>query len=316
VSEDASGSDCYFLSYSRSDERFALRFAKDLRGHGVAMWIDQLDIRPSEHWDRAIERAVRDCRGLVVILSPRSVASENVADEISYAIDTGKSVLPVMIEKCTLPLRITRMHMVDATAGYDRALKQCVTELKRGSDPGERAPEVAVGELDPEAIATAKQQLISIIGPIAGIVVDKEARRAGSVAELYSLLTSHIENEADRERFVALTSRGAAPAGKPRPLPPAGPQVGLGSISAADLKTISEILTAYIGPIAPIVTKRESQASGSLDGLCQRLAALVPTDCDRAEFVGRLANRLDQSQQRQDREGAHGEDAGKGSGAA
>ena len=22
------------------------------------MWVDQLDIRPSEHWDRAIERAV------------------------------------------------------------------------------------------------------------------------------------------------------------------------------------------------------------------------------------------------------------------
>ena len=83
--EDAAAPGGYFLSYSRSDERFALRFAKDLRSRGVAMWVDQLDIRPSEHWDRAIEKAVRDCRGLVVIVSPRSVASDNVADEISYA---------------------------------------------------------------------------------------------------------------------------------------------------------------------------------------------------------------------------------------
>ena len=66
----------YFLSYSRDDEEFALRFAKDLRERGVAMWVDQFDIRPSEHWDRAIERAVTNCRGLVVILSPRSVASD------------------------------------------------------------------------------------------------------------------------------------------------------------------------------------------------------------------------------------------------
>ena len=115
---------CYFLSYSRSDERFALRLAKDLRAQGIAMWVDQLDIRPSEHWDRAIERAVRDCRGMVVILSPRSVESDNVADEISYAIDSGKSVLPVMIEKCVLPLRITRMHVIDATGNYDKALQQ------------------------------------------------------------------------------------------------------------------------------------------------------------------------------------------------
>ena len=127
----------YFLSYSRSDERFALRLAKDLRAHGVAMWVDQLDIRPSQHWDRAIERAVSACRGLVVILSPRSVASDNVADEISFAIDSGKSVLPVMIEKCVLPLRITRMHVVDATGVYDKALRQCLAELQRPGDGSE-----------------------------------------------------------------------------------------------------------------------------------------------------------------------------------
>src|SRR5438270_6586903 len=163
----------YFLSYSRSDERFALRLAKDLRAHGVAMWVDQLDIRPSEHWDRAIERAVSASRGLVVILSPRSVASDNVADEISFAIDSGKSVLPVMIEKCVLPLRITRMHVVDATGSFDRALRQCLEALKNpaGSAATANDPIVAKAQpLDPQLLSTAKQQLSGILGPIAGIV--------------------------------------------------------------------------------------------------------------------------------------------------
>src|ERR1700758_632069 len=137
MTSEEPGTDCFFLSYSRSDERIALQLAKDLRAGGVAMWVDQLDIRPSEHWDRAIERAVSGCRGLVVILSPRSVASDNVADEISFAIDSGKSVLPVMIERCTLPLRLTRMQVVDATVNYERALKQCLDELTRRSDPPE-----------------------------------------------------------------------------------------------------------------------------------------------------------------------------------
>src|SRR5581483_3935624 len=65
---EAALSESYFLSYSRADEKIAMRFANDLREGGIAMWVDQLDIRPSEHWDRAIERAVHECRGLVVIL--------------------------------------------------------------------------------------------------------------------------------------------------------------------------------------------------------------------------------------------------------
>ena len=74
-----------FLSYARSDEQFALRFANDLRSLGASTWLDQLDLRPSQHWDRAIERAIRACSSVIVILSPRSVASENVAIPLELA---------------------------------------------------------------------------------------------------------------------------------------------------------------------------------------------------------------------------------------
>ena len=143
MSDEGALTDCYFLSYSRADQDFALRFATDLRAREVSIWIDQLDIRPSEHWDRAIERAVRDCCGLVVILSPRSVESDNVADEISYAIDRGKPVLPVMIERCSMPLRITRMQMIDATGDYDRALQQCLEAIASKDGFEKPAPKAA-----------------------------------------------------------------------------------------------------------------------------------------------------------------------------
>jgi hypothetical protein len=195
----AAPTDRYVLSYSRSDEHFALRLAKALNSRGVATWVDQLDIRPSEHWDRALEHAVRDCRGLIVIVSPRSVASDNVADEISYAIEHRKPVLPVLIEKCSLPLRITRMHVVDATEGFDRVVDQCVAELRRAdaAEPHAVQPS-APDRLDPQAIATAKRQLISIIGPIAEIVVDKAASRASTLSDLESLLMQHIDIPSDR----------------------------------------------------------------------------------------------------------------------
>ena len=280
---DTAGS--YFLSYSRSDERFALRLARDLRAHGVAMWVDQFDIRPSEHWDRAIERAVRDCRGILVILSPRSVASENVADEISYAIDSGKSVLPVMIERCVLPLRITRMHVIDATGSYEKALQQCLSALRnQASNDAVKAPPPGTA-LDAQVVATAKLRLAELLGPIAPMLVDKAARRASSHDELYAILSQHIEKETDRDRFLAKATPRASAASAPEANDGAPAFV----IAASELDSIAAALTRFLGPIAPIVAKRESRASSSLDELRQRLATLIPSERDRAEFLRRVA---------------------------
>jgi hypothetical protein len=288
VADGVAASGRYFLSYSRSDERFALRFAKDLRSRGVAMWVDQLDIRPSEHWDRAIEKAVRDCRGLVVIVSPRSVASDNVADEISYAIENGKTVLPVMIEKCSLPLRITRMHLIDASAGYERAVQQCAAELQR-PDSGVCAKAVpeAAAKVEPEAIATAKRQLTKILGPIADIIVDKAARRASTISELRSILIQHIEDPSSRARFAAQnmesnTSAATAKLGE-RTVAAGGGPIGPVQVDAA-----GHALLPYLGPIAPIVAKRESRAARSIDEFHQRLASLIHNDHDRAAFFKSL----------------------------
>lgn len=282
MTEPATVSKSYFLSYSRADEGVAMRFANDLRERGIAMWVDQLDIRPSEHWDRAIEHAVHECRGLVVILSPRSVESDNVADEISYAIDHKKSVLPVMIEKCRLPLRITRMQVIDATGSYDRALEQCVALL--GSEgppcatPTASAPK---GITDSEAIATAKKRLTDILGPIAGILVDKEAVRANSLCELYRLLGDHISNEGDREQFVAFGGRPA----EPGPTAVASARADRALIPQAEVDRLGALLTPFLGPISATVVRRESTAATCPNDLQQRLAALIPNARERADFL-------------------------------
>ena len=283
MSDVAAQGGSYFLSYSRTDEAFALRFAKDLRERGVSMWVDKLDIRPSEHWDRAIERAVHDCRGLVVILSPRAIASDNVADEISYAIDTGKSVLPVMIERCRLPLRITRMQLIDATGDYDRSLQQCFDALT-GAMPTRRSElaEASPWPLnDSEAIARAKQQLSAVLGPIASIMVDKAAARARSVSELYDILAAQIPAPAERERFLTLSGKPAAPNANAAPPIKAEPS----PVLAAEADRLGSALTQYLGPIAGIIAKREAASAASADDLQQRLAAHIHDERERAEFL-------------------------------
>ena len=296
AAENALAAESFFLSYSRADERFALRFAKDLRAHGVAIWVDQLDIRPSEHWDRAIERAVRDCRGMVVIMSPRSAASDNVADEVSFALDSGKQVLPVMIERCTPPLRIVRMHMIDATASYDRALQQCLAEIARGTKPSSATSQATAEPrkaLDPEVIAGAKREFANIVGPIAGILVDKAASRASSAKELYSLLALHLDDEHDRAHFatrVHVRPEPPSTAGAPRPATDL-PAPTDSTIAPRDVERVAAVLTTYLGPIAPLVCKRASKTAGSLKDLHESLAAMIPNEHDRSEFLARLEAR-------------------------
>lgn len=289
MSEDAALADSYFLSYSRADGTFALRFATDLRARGIAMWVDQIDIRPSEHWDRAIERAVRECRGIVVIISPRSIASDNVADEISFAIDSGKSVLPVMIERCTLPLRITRMQMIDATGSYERALEQCFEVIGGSATPPRphaAAPAPPKGISDPELIARTKEQLTGLLGPIAAILVDKAAARAGSEAELRTLLSEHIESDRDRRAFLG-RARTAAAAAAPETAKAVSAAAGPSPVEKSEVERLAGLLTIYLGPIAAVIARRECAGAGSQSELQQRLASLIPDESERADFLRR-----------------------------
>ncbi|MEP7111215.1 MAG: toll/interleukin-1 receptor domain-containing protein, partial [Ferruginibacter sp.] len=72
-----------FFSYARSDLDFVLKLAKKLREAGAELWMDTLDIKAGKRWDESVEAALNNASRLVVILSPASVSSHNVMDEVN-----------------------------------------------------------------------------------------------------------------------------------------------------------------------------------------------------------------------------------------
>ncbi|RPI94591.1 MAG: TIR domain-containing protein [Chloroflexi bacterium] len=104
-----------FISYSRVNKEFAIKLARELRSAGYPVWFDQFDIPTGSRWDDEVEKALRECSIFMIILTPASIASENVKDEIGYAIDHGKRILPVLLEDCDVPLRLRRFQWVDFT---------------------------------------------------------------------------------------------------------------------------------------------------------------------------------------------------------
>jgi TIR domain len=118
-----------FFSYSRADSAFALKLANDLRATGRQSWLDKHDIQTGARWDRSVEEGVRGCSVVVVILSPESVRSENVLDEVSFALDQGKRVVPVLYSACELPLRLRRLQYIDFGGDYADAFRKLCKAL-------------------------------------------------------------------------------------------------------------------------------------------------------------------------------------------
>ena len=113
-------SDFAFLSYSRDDSAFALQLAEDMKAAGFAIWIDQIDIAAGERWDKAVEAALAGASALIVVLSPASVESNNVNDEVALSIDENKLVIPLLRQDCKIPLRLRRLQYVDFRSDYER----------------------------------------------------------------------------------------------------------------------------------------------------------------------------------------------------
>jgi hypothetical protein len=111
-----------FVSYSRADSAFALQVAKDLRASGAIIWLDQLDIKPGQRWDKSVEEALAGCPCMLIILSPDSVASTTVMDEVSFALEKGKAIIPVFHRECQIPFRLRRLQYVDFRNDYGNAL--------------------------------------------------------------------------------------------------------------------------------------------------------------------------------------------------
>jgi tetratricopeptide (TPR) repeat protein len=132
-----------FFSYSRNDSEFALRLAEDLKAAGQNVWLDQLDIVPGQQWDRAIEEELNRSPRILVILSPSSVESPNVMDEVSFALEEGKTVVPILYKNCKIPFRLRRLQHVDFTQDYAHGLKNLLKALVARPNAEERAPMVS-----------------------------------------------------------------------------------------------------------------------------------------------------------------------------
>ena len=180
-----------FISYAREDSEFGLRLAKDLRAAGLDLWLDQLDIHPGERWDQSVEKALRSSASLLVVLSPTAVGSNNVMDEIAFALEEDKRVIPVLHRACEIPFRLRRVQRIDFTAEYQGGLRLLLRSLgveERPTGPERQRQESAEASPTPPSALprTPLEPLLPTLGtsaaaaatPVAGAATAPAAARA------------------------------------------------------------------------------------------------------------------------------------------
>jgi len=114
-------------------------------------------------------------------------------------------VLPVMIERCSLPLRIARMQVIDATTNDDKALEACVAELRRtkatASAPAPSA-QSHPGPIPDAEVELVAQILVRYLGPIATVLARRESKVSLTIEELGQRLAGFIPVESERHEFL------------------------------------------------------------------------------------------------------------------
>lgn len=97
-----------FISYKREDENTARILAASLHVVGWSVWWDP-QLRAGEHYDEIIERELGNAKCIIVLWSQRSIGSQYVKDEATYALNHRK-LIPVTIEDVSLPFRFKGLH--------------------------------------------------------------------------------------------------------------------------------------------------------------------------------------------------------------
>lgn len=130
-----------FLSHSHRDKVFVRRLGEDLRARGLRVWIDEAEMAVGESLLDRIESAIAEMDFLAVVLSPDSVGSPWVKEELKMALMSEINlrrvrVLPILLRDCDLPGFLQGKVFADfrEEANYQSALLELVRSVQRHSE--------------------------------------------------------------------------------------------------------------------------------------------------------------------------------------
>ncbi|HUA23105.1 MAG TPA: toll/interleukin-1 receptor domain-containing protein [Steroidobacteraceae bacterium] len=208
-----------FISYSQPDRDCASELTQHLEASGFTVWIAPRDVPPAAEWAAEIIDAISEAKVMVLIFSSSSNASPQVRREVERAVHKDVRILPFRIED-VLPARsleyfLSAQHWLDGFPSprelhYERlsaCLRQWIPAPGQSSGPegatasAQQRVVIHGFRLSTEQRRELETRLARILGPIAGLLIDRIAIGAADCADLERRLAAELDTD-DRQRFL------------------------------------------------------------------------------------------------------------------
>lgn len=88
-----------FISYSRRNKAFTQKLFDELKSRGYDPWVDWDDIPFSVDWWQEIQDAIDEHDVMIIVVSNASMTSRVVSQELKYAREINKRIIPLIIEQ-------------------------------------------------------------------------------------------------------------------------------------------------------------------------------------------------------------------------
>src|SRR6202163_2014519 len=128
-----------FLSSSRRDSEFVDRLSAALDVRGKAVWLDTGSIADAEVFPQAIRTAIETSDAFLFVITPEAVLSAYCEQEVTYAGELGKRIVPVLrqpVEDSQIPTGIRERNWIPFTEDteFDSATDRVVQALDTDLD--------------------------------------------------------------------------------------------------------------------------------------------------------------------------------------
>src|ERR1700728_89988 len=119
-----------FVSYVEEDGDVAHEIAKHLEAHGYSSWYYERDCPAGADYFEETFKAISDCEAMAIIISPRSLPSDQITREIVRAVEANKATLPLLLD-------LTHDEYTHRRPGWKQAMAAAnATRIRTNEIPG------------------------------------------------------------------------------------------------------------------------------------------------------------------------------------
>ncbi len=116
-----------FISYSSKDEKVAFKICELLEKEEISCWIAPRDVTGGKSYGKEILEAISNAEVVLFIFSENSNRSRHVENEIDYAFNAEKIIIPFKIDDCKTSLELqyylNKTHWISGSPDEENAIE-------------------------------------------------------------------------------------------------------------------------------------------------------------------------------------------------